>query len=171
MKNNISRRAALAALAGAGAITSVPAASALLDTGAPAAPAKDEHGEGYTDAMDAFAMGWLTRWTQKGGSVTFDPTTGKAWIGHAVYSETRRQATFLAEVREQDWFKQLTEEAQRGFIDRRRAFEDAFFTGQMRELSDLLDAVPGGLEAVKRIVRAFPSAGLAPVFATQAQEA
>lgn len=93
-----------------------------------------------TPGLDLFAAAWLERWLKHGGCFTVNPDgTG----------------TMFARVSASDApdFEPLPDWAD----DWHRGLSEGMFTGRTRELMDLLELVPGGREAVKAHVRAFPS--------------
>jgi hypothetical protein len=90
--------------------------------------------------LDLFAAAWTERFVALGGSMTVNPDgTGNTWLPADAPRATTNN-DLPAAVR-----------------DRRQAWEDGNFVGRTRELLDLLDLVPGGREAVKAHVRAFPT--------------
>ncbi len=114
---------------------------------------------------EAFARSWLAQWTGLSGSVTRDPRDeNKVWIGQPEYhcspakveDDARMTAGGLPED-QRDW--------QAGWLG-------AFYSGKMRALYEMLDAVPGGLVAVKALINADPSLGFNPAaMACSADEA
>ncbi|HUE80295.1 MAG TPA: hypothetical protein VMN38_11785 [Sphingomicrobium sp.] len=97
-----------------------------------------------TIGLERFAAAWVDRWLANGGSVAVD-AEGKAWFFAVVSS---RDAPGYVPPPE-DWPESL-------LLDRLH-FEDAMLCGRTRELSDLLDTVTGGRDAVKEHVFQFPS--------------
>jgi hypothetical protein len=171
----LSRRQAMNMLTKIAALPSVVAA-AFIEAPAMAHAHKDEHEDrlytsGYDDgqagSMEAFAIAWLSEWTSKGGSVTMaldDPE--RAWIGQPTYRFSpvcKADEHLRDQVREQDWFKSLSQKDQVRIEQDNYRFNSTFFNGKMRALSELLNAVPGGAEAVKRIVSVCPAAGMHPL--------
>lgn len=127
------------------AALALPAAAiTILPGDALSAPATDEADE--PSPLADFAVAWLSRWTQKGGSVTIGPD-GKMWIGFPSYDYSAAYRPIAAD---------LPEPVQHS----RRAFDSAFYDGQMRELEQLLDLMAGGKQAVRECVTLFPVLGV-----------
>jgi hypothetical protein len=91
-----------------------------------------------------FAAAWLERWLVHGGSVMAKPDGS----GSMFIPVSSRDVPGYQEPPE-NW----TDEQR----DARREVDDWMLCGRTRELMDLLEIVPGGREAVKAHVRAFPS--------------
>lgn len=110
-----------------------------------------------------FAEIWLQRWRAHGGTAAAslaDPTSLSIFRPEfslspdAAALEERQKAAGLSQ--------SLSAEA--------RSWHAAFFDGQMRELSDMLDAVPGALEALKAMLEVNPSRGMPTPEATAAAQ-
>lgn len=133
--------AVCAAIVG-GAVAVADAKGAELPHDAPdAAPAST------TDPLEPFALAWLSRWTRHGGSVAIQPGWGfmRGWPEYDLSPDAGDQRARMIEA------GVSAEETQR-ILDRDYASNSSNHTGKMRALSDLLDDVPGGAEAVKRLV-------------------
>lgn len=85
---------------------------------------------GAETGLSLFAMAWLEQWHAAGGSIQIG-VDGKAWYGWAPYR------------RESDDGRPLHAHMQE--------YKSAHYDGTMRALCDMLDAVPGGREAVRQI--------------------
>jgi hypothetical protein len=110
-----------------------------------------------------FGAVWLARWTNHGGSVTVDPDNPeKAWIGHPCYSlsPTGAEDEDFIEAWKTTGLAELTEDQRAACIRDRRSFNQHFWEGKMRELSDFLDALPSGLATVRSIVAGQPAFGM-----------
>lgn len=94
--------------------------------------------------LDLFAAAWLERWLAHGGQLTVNPDGTGDMFARVNCSDVPGYEPPPA-----GW----TEEQQ----CRRREIDDWMLCGRTRELMDLLNLVPGGREAVKAHVRAFPS--------------
>lgn len=117
------------------------AALTILPAEALAEPDDDK-----ADPLADFAVAWLSRWTQKGGSVTIGPD-GRMWIGFPSYDYSAAYRPIPAD---------LPEPVRHS----RRAFDSAFYDGQMRELEHLLDLMTGGTQAVRECVTLCPVLGV-----------
>lgn len=93
-----------------------------------------------TPGLDLFAAAWLERWLHHGGSFTVNPDGTGCMFARVNSSDSPNQEPMPETA--SDWA---------------RAMAEGMFTGRTRELMDLLELVPGGREAVKAHVRAFPS--------------
>lgn len=169
------RRGALAALAGSAAfagsmgvamLAGEPALAAEADSAEADAAYDRGYEDGCADGMLAFAHAWLTKFTSHGGSVTRDHADpNKVWIGQPMHRwspDYEQERALLDTIREQDWFKGMSEQSQAAHIERHRRCADDMYMGQMRALGDLLHDFPEGLEAVKRLVRGNSALGLPP---------
>lgn len=126
-----------------------------------------EHGN-YIDRLTAdastlslqFAHMWLERWKSHGGSVTINPNEpDKAWIGHPSYAFSPTAAEDAARSEQAGLTKEQAAQ--------NRSWYQAFYDGKARELYEVLEAMPGGIAAVKAIVLADPTKGLPPRLAEQ----
>jgi hypothetical protein len=103
-----------------------------------------------------FAKAWLQRWTGHGGHVIIDSLNdNKLAIFKPAYSLSTDAATDAA-VTDQI-------EVPESVRDARRQWLAPFYDGKMRELEEIMDAVPGAIAAVKAIVAENPAAGLGPI--------
>jgi hypothetical protein len=107
-----------------------------------------------------FARAWLRLFTHKGGDVLQDDD-GKFWLGQAEYWDSPQRQDDDAELHAQPTFAGLSSVAAADVEKRHRAFCDAAYVGAMRALVDMLDAMPGGRDAVKALVLLNPHAGRA----------
>ena len=98
--------------------------------------------------LDLFAVAWTERFLALAGSL-LSSADGTAQM----YLRVNASDVPGYEPPPEEWPAEL--------LERRRTWEDAMFTGRTRELMDLLEMVPGGRDAVKRHIRAFPSAAYA----------
>jgi len=111
--------------------------------------------------MAGFAFSWLQRWTFLGGSVTFaHDNPDKTWIGQPAYDLSPVAADNETLIKHVD-LSRLSETDQRSIIEQRRARDQAFYEGGMREIYDLLTAVPGSVPALKAVLRINPKLGFA----------
>lgn len=111
--------------------------------------------------MAGFAFSWLQRWTFLGGSVTFThDNPDETWVGRPEYDLSPVAADNEILIRLMDLSK-FSEADQRSIIEQRRARDRAFYEGGMREIYDLLMAVPGGVPAMKAVLRINPNLGRA----------
>lgn len=90
--------------------------------------------------LDLFAAAWLERWLHHGGSLAVNPDGSGQMFARVSSSDSPNH-----------------EPLPEGASDWCQAFVEGQFTGRTRELMELLELVPGGREAVKAHVRAFPS--------------
>ena len=90
--------------------------------------------------LDLFAAAWLERWLHHGGSLTVNPDGTGHMFARVSSSDSPNH-------------EPLPDNASDSYRD----FVEGQFNGRTRELMDLLELVPGGREAVKAHVRAFPS--------------
>ena len=117
------------------------------------------------DQLADFATVWLKRWTVKGGSAIFDVVDGdKIWLGQPIYDLSPGYPADEAQLAAfgQEGPSTLPAETREQFITDRRRENDHRYEGAMRELSELLTDMPGGIEAVKNAVRKNPALGRTP---------
>ena len=99
--------------------------------------------QGASIGLDLFAAAWVEHWTQKGGSIIFQ-SDGRANIGWPEYD-----------------FNPMRQTAPEGMSGAHKEEHESIlaanYDGAMRSLFELMKAVPGGVEAVKAHVAAFPS--------------
>jgi len=115
--------------------------------------------ERLCNPLAAFAFGWLQRWTYLGGDVTIDVTNPeKVWSGWPAYdlSPVAREFELLHEQaqRMQGCEEYPMSEQTRAYFRRLdEAKQQSSWEGGIRQLQQLLDAVPGGGAAVKAVLR------------------
>lgn len=91
--------------------------------------------------LDLFAAAWLERWLAHGGTMIVNPD-GTGQSGLPADDPNAKEPP--------DGLSDSSREYH-------RTFSDGIYIGRTRELLDLLELVPGGREAVKAHVRAYPS--------------
>lgn len=128
------------------AALAIPATAAITILPADAHAAVDETND--TAPLADFAIAWLACWTEQGGSVTVGQD-GRCWIGTPCYQFSRAYIEVPVD------FPKSVRASQ-------EAFRDAHYHGQMRGLENFLDAMPGGRDAVRAVIRACPVLGLKP---------
>lgn len=109
--------------------------------------------------LAAFAFVWLQKWTALGGS--FFPggeEIGSALCGCPPYDSSPVAADFELLSRAQGWTNLLDADRQ-AVVERQRARDEAMYNGGTRQLADLLEAVPGGVAAVRALVAMMPQLG------------
>lgn len=113
--------------------------------------------------LEPFAKVWLFPWTSHGGAVVRQPDD-RILVGWSEYSDgpdhgiDEERIASIAGLDATVWLNDAGMHA--GYIERLRAYHRAYFDGRMRSWSELLDAVPGGCDAVKALVFADPALGL-----------
>lgn len=119
-----------------------------------AAPALAEPAASPADPLQGFAEAWLQRFTEKGGLVHYDRYLGRvaAWMPEYHFSPTYERDKAIVQ--------QLALPPRH--FDSNMESRGAFYDGKMRELYDLAQAVPGGMDAIEAAVLRDPSLG-APV--------
>jgi hypothetical protein len=172
------RRSALVALAGTAAFAGTIGAALVAgeppmaaDTSAEDAAFDAGYEIGCEDGLKAFALAWLERWTEKGGSAymgkigkrdAWETLTPHLMVGSPTYHFTpvaEDNKTFYEASRAKGLAGLPEEDRERHIRDRKR-FDQDRHEGSVKELYDLLSAVPGGVEAVEIIVKANPSRGV-----------
>lgn len=91
--------------------------------------------------LSLFAAAWFERWQGGRGSVMLEGD-GRAVFGWVPYKNER-------------FARPMPGEIPTDLIERQTEFDTTQHHGRMRELLDLLEAVPGGLDAVKAYVKAW----------------
>lgn len=94
--------------------------------------------------LDLFAAAWLERWTALGGSMMVHP-------------DGSGQTGIHVNVTDVPGYKPPPEHWSKASRQHRMDVDEWMFTGRTRELLELLEMVPGGKDAVKAHVRAYPS--------------
>lgn len=130
------------------AALALPAAAAITILPAEAAAASIDDDDRGLSSLTEFAVAWLSSWTSQGGSVTVADDE-RTWIGTPMYEFSRAHVAVPADLPE-------------SVRENQRQFRDAHYLGHMRGLETMLDAMPGGRDAVRTVVQAFPILGLKP---------
>lgn len=99
-----------------------------------------------TGALVNFGEAWVREWQRLGGSLHFHPKRGSIHPCMPDYEYSKAYADDLAV--QDRWKRKPSASALR----RRKNELGWFYHGQMRALIDLLNAMPGGREAVKTVV-------------------
>lgn len=90
---------------------------------------------GQSDSMDLFAATWLQQWSEGGGSVAID-RDGRAFASMLEYHDSP------AYVAPNPALPDAVQEYD-------QTFRDGHYCGRMRAMLKLLEAMPGGWDAVK----------------------
>src|SRR5947209_8496479 len=111
--------------------------------------------------LEPFARAWLARWTRLGATAKFSEVHDFDGETSVVQFMTGWPTYHYSPVYEDD--EELIEgcaDLPASVLSARRSFSSAFYDGKVRELHDLIDAVPGGMDAVRAIIEVLPELGL-----------
>lgn len=112
--------------------------------------------------LEPFALAWLARWTQFGASArlsrvceidedpgSVEPQLSTCFPTYHFSPVYEDDEDLIAQ--SPDWPESLLRD--------RRSFNCHFFDGKLRELHDLMDAVPGGFDSVRALIEVLPELG------------
>lgn len=110
-----------------------------------------------------FALAWLDTWTDNGGSYTYDELNDKWWIGLPAYdiSPVAADNRLLYEAWRKGGLAGVPEEDVERTLRDRRSFDQHWWEGKMRGLSDFLDAVSYWRDEVEAALTKAPHLGFA----------
>jgi hypothetical protein len=94
---------------------------------------------------------WLAQWRERGGSALLDPHHGD---GLSIFRPEFSLSPDAVEL------ERRQKKSGRPLEDHCRSWHGAFYDGQMRSLSDMLDLMPGAKRALKAMLEVNPEAGL-----------